>query len=541
MRFIPYVADCLDDVGLGAAGRGRRRRRPLHQLPRRSPRSCRRTRSRSPGRSGRRSSPRSASRACPPTGSGPAAPSRRSRTPRPGIVDPVRARRRCRRSRTSPPTNSNGTDVAVGADGSLHVVWTAPNGVWYADGPRRLHRGAALRLRLLAEAGRADRQPLGRGRRRREPVGRLHRERLGPGGPRRDAGRRQVDRPTRCSRSRSAPGARSRARRRSPSRRTGRSWRSSTPSSGEVDLARHGRRRLDRRDRRPTARPGRASTSPSTPTATRSLSYFTEENLEVAAWSASGAQWRTASVAPAPAGLADAKGGNCHPDRGRGRRRGRHDLRDLGRRRRRRARLGRRLDLHADRDRASTPAAAPTRRSRSNADGSAVYRRLVRHRDEGPDDGRPGRPRRRSASPSRARPRRPVRSPRRRRGVRRPTGRSPLDIVGPEHRVRSDLPGGAGGRGVHDQLRQQGRRRDDRAAQHRDLDRCRLHAISCSRATWSRARTRSSTTVDALDAGNYFFRCDVHPTMTGQFVVVEARAARSSGGSDRGVTAPLLE
>ena len=31
--------------------------------------------------------------------------------------------------------NSNGTDVAVGADGSLHVVWTAPDGVWYAKGP----------------------------------------------------------------------------------------------------------------------------------------------------------------------------------------------------------------------------------------------------------------------------------------------------------------------------------------------------------------------------------------------------------------------
>ena len=33
------------------------------------------------------------------------------------------------------PESANGTDVAVGADGSVHVVWTAPDGVWYAGGP----------------------------------------------------------------------------------------------------------------------------------------------------------------------------------------------------------------------------------------------------------------------------------------------------------------------------------------------------------------------------------------------------------------------
>ncbi len=32
------------------------------------------------------------------------------------------------------PANTNGTDVAIGADGTMHVVWTGPDGIWYASG-----------------------------------------------------------------------------------------------------------------------------------------------------------------------------------------------------------------------------------------------------------------------------------------------------------------------------------------------------------------------------------------------------------------------
>jgi hypothetical protein len=32
------------------------------------------------------------------------------------------------------PANTNGTDIAVASDGSLHVAWAAPDGLWYAGG-----------------------------------------------------------------------------------------------------------------------------------------------------------------------------------------------------------------------------------------------------------------------------------------------------------------------------------------------------------------------------------------------------------------------
>ncbi|MEP6476813.1 MAG: hypothetical protein ABJC60_06040 [Actinomycetota bacterium] len=35
---------------------------------------------------------------------------------------------------TATPDNTNGTDVAVGADGTMHVVWAAADGIWYAGG-----------------------------------------------------------------------------------------------------------------------------------------------------------------------------------------------------------------------------------------------------------------------------------------------------------------------------------------------------------------------------------------------------------------------
>ncbi|MEO8292532.1 MAG: hypothetical protein ABI635_05285 [Actinomycetota bacterium] len=35
---------------------------------------------------------------------------------------------------TATPDNTNGTDIAVGADGTMHVAWAAADGIWYAGG-----------------------------------------------------------------------------------------------------------------------------------------------------------------------------------------------------------------------------------------------------------------------------------------------------------------------------------------------------------------------------------------------------------------------
>jgi plastocyanin len=50
--------------------------------------------------------------------------------------------------------NTNGTDVAVGADGSVHVVWTAPDGIWYASGPEPFAAQQVVnQLPSLSQAG----------------------------------------------------------------------------------------------------------------------------------------------------------------------------------------------------------------------------------------------------------------------------------------------------------------------------------------------------------------------------------------------------
>jgi hypothetical protein len=55
------------------------------------------------------------------------------------------------------PTNTNGTDIAVGADGVRHVVWAAQNGVWYAGGDTSFSAENIHPVSAISQAG-----PLGR-------------------------------------------------------------------------------------------------------------------------------------------------------------------------------------------------------------------------------------------------------------------------------------------------------------------------------------------------------------------------------------------
>jgi plastocyanin len=55
------------------------------------------------------------------------------------------------------PTNTNGTDIAVGADGVRHVVWAAQNGVWYAAGDTSFSAENIHPVPGISQAG-----PLGR-------------------------------------------------------------------------------------------------------------------------------------------------------------------------------------------------------------------------------------------------------------------------------------------------------------------------------------------------------------------------------------------
>ena len=293
----------------------------------------------------------------------------------PGIVGPVRALRRCRRSRTSPPTNSNGTDVAVGADGSLHVVWTAPDGVWYAKGPDGFTARAALRLRLLAEAGRADRQPLRRGRRRRDPMGRVYTTNSSGQEVRvatLDGDKWTTDTVVSIPTVRRMSAARPDEDRRH-ARRAGRGlrrhrerMRSTSRRSRDGDVDRRDRRRHERARARALDLAVDADGNPIVSRTTRA------DNLEVTLGrdgelTADRRSPRRPTASPTP------RAGTSRPTAGSPSTTAGTIYVTWDARRRRRVRLGRRLDLHADRDRDRRPATAPTRRVATNADGSAVY------------------------------------------------------------------------------------------------------------------------------------------------------------------------
>jgi plastocyanin len=211
-------------------------------------------------------------------------------------------------------TNSNGTDIAVGADGSLHVVWTAPDGVWYAKGPDTFSAEQIYDYGFsLKQAG---------------PIGSPSVAVDADGNPWVAYTANSSGQEVRVATT------------------DGQKWTTDTAfsipqcagcpqpgptkigvtpdgpvvafvdtSTGEVDVAR--------------ASGGRWTVETVASDATGQgldlavdadgnpvVSYFTADNLEVAAWVPEGATWRTAVVAPAPAGLADAKGGNFTPTAG---------------------------------------------------------------------------------------------------------------------------------------------------------------------------------------------------------------------------------
>ncbi len=50
--------------------------------------------------------------------------------------------------------NTNGTDVAIGADGTMHVVWAGPDGIWYASGTDSFTAEKVIsHLPAISEAG----------------------------------------------------------------------------------------------------------------------------------------------------------------------------------------------------------------------------------------------------------------------------------------------------------------------------------------------------------------------------------------------------
>jgi plastocyanin len=211
-------------------------------------------------------------------------------------------------------TNSNGTDIAVGSDGSLHVVWTASDGVWYAKGPDTFSAEQVYDYGFsLKQAG---------------PIGSPSVAVDGDGNP-------WVAYTTNSS------GQEVRV-----ATTNGQKWTTDTvftipqcagcpqpgptkigvtpdgpvvafvdTSAGEVDVARPGNKGWTVETVAGDAT-GQGLDLAVDADGNPVVSYFTADNLEVAAWVPEGAAWDTATVAPAPAGLADAKGGNFTPSAG---------------------------------------------------------------------------------------------------------------------------------------------------------------------------------------------------------------------------------
>ncbi len=91
--------------------------------------------------------------------------------------------------------NTNGTDIAIDEQGGKHVVWTGPDGVWYAGGADSFTADQVFDYGVPIRKAGPDRASRRDGRRRRQRLGRLHGERHRPAGRGGDADRRRMGYP----------------------------------------------------------------------------------------------------------------------------------------------------------------------------------------------------------------------------------------------------------------------------------------------------------------------------------------------------------